>query len=220
MKTVEYAPGREADLYPGDQLALLWHGSGACRRDALAILAGELADRDVGVVVPDWNPGVPDRGRDDLLSSLRFSQGLLESAGENPGDLVLVGWSLGGTAALGATFHSARLGVDIRHTVALAAATVTDPVTGYPLPVRLPGPSHHRPVTLICGTADAVVPPAASQEIARRLADHHWPHDLVELDADHQSIVGVAEGSDADLTPAEDLTAVRRVADLVAAIPG
>lgn len=220
MKTVEYAPGRRADLYQGDRLALLWHGSGACRRDVLATLAGELTDRDVGVVVPDWDPGVADRGRDDLLSSLRFSQGLLERAGEDPGDLILVGWSLGGTAALGATFHSPRLGVDIRHTVTLAAATVTDPVTGYPLPVRLPGPSHHRPVTLVCGTADAVVPPAAGQEIARRLAEHHWPHELIELDADHQSIVGLAEGPDAAPRPANDLTAVRRVADLVATIPG
>lgn len=188
--SVEYASGRRADVY-GDADAptvLMWHGRGPDQRASLAVLAEAVAARGRRVVVPDWDSSSADHGRADLLTSLRFAR---ESATHDPGEVVLVGWSLGGTAALSLTQHQRRLGLSLPRVVVVAAGIVTDdPLTGVDL---TPPPPRPAPVTtrldLICGRHDdrATVDGVAAAHDLWRAAG--WDATLTVLDADHDTIV-------------------------------
>jgi dipeptidyl aminopeptidase/acylaminoacyl peptidase len=193
MKTVEYAPGRSADVF-GDSAqptVLLWHGMQADARAAVRPLAGLLAERGVGVVAPDWDSHSRDGGRADLLRSLDFAR----SRADEPDGMVLVGWSLGGVAAAALTLYATRFDVVLAHTVCLAGAFMApDPIGG-----RLvtdgppPGPLSGQvgsPFTLLHGLADDVVRVTASRGFAARLQQAGWPVEVVELAADHGSIAG------------------------------
>ena len=109
---------------------LLWHGRGPNERGVLATLGRARRRAGPTVVVPDWSSEADDGGRADLLRSLRFTRETVEAAGGDPGSLVLVGWSLGGTAAAGLTIHARRLGVGVARTVCLAGGFRARPDLG------------------------------------------------------------------------------------------
>lgn len=185
MESTEYAPGRRVDLFgePSDPTVLLWHGMQTDARTAVGPLAGLLARRGLGVVVPDWNSHADDGGRSDLLQSAAFAR--TQAAGRG---LVVVGWSLGGAAAAGLTLDPAQ--TDVLHTVCLGGAfTAADPIAGRPLDRDVP--THRRGTFLLLhGAADDVVPPSASHAFAAALRTAGWPVEVVELDTDHAAIAG------------------------------
>jgi dipeptidyl aminopeptidase/acylaminoacyl peptidase len=201
VETVEYAPGRSADVF-GDSTqptVLLWHGMQTDARAAVRPLAGMLAGHGVAVVAPDWNSHSGDGGRADLLASLSLARNFAGRANHADGALVLVGWSMGGCAAAGLTLAAARFGVAIAHTVCLAGAfMLPDPISGRPPIDALPSGRVGSPFTLLHGLADDAVPVAASREFAAGLERVGWPVELAELAADHGSIAG------ADYDPVAD----------------
>ncbi len=218
MDTVEYAPGRPADVHPGsaDGHVLLWHGRGPNERGVLATLAGLVSERGPTVLVPDWSSENEDGGRADLLRSLRHAREIVEADGADPGSLVLVGWSLGGTAAAGLTINARRLGVAVSRTVCLAGGFVApDPVSGNVLTGSLPTTPHTSGFTLIHGIADDVAPVAMSRAFAQALELAHWPVQLLELPTDHFGIVGTTYDASRDTClPATDEKTLALVADV------
>ena len=76
VDTVEYAPGRSADLFgePSRPTVLLWHGTQTDSRAAVRVLAEAVAELGVGVIAPDWDSHAADGGRADLLNSVRFAK--------------------------------------------------------------------------------------------------------------------------------------------------
>ncbi|OBF17300.1 esterase [Mycobacterium kubicae] len=197
METVEYAPGRNADVFgdPTDPPVLLWHGMQTDARAAVRPLAELIAGHGAAVVAPDWNSHSDDGGRSDLLGSLDF----VRNHARGGHGIVLVGWSMGGAAAAGLTFDAARHDVTLAHTVCLAGAFMApDPISGRALTDGLSGDQAGSPFTLLHGRADDVVPMSASRDFAAYLERVGWPVDLVELDADHGSIAGADYDTVAD----------------------
>jgi dienelactone hydrolase len=222
MKTVEYAPGRSADLFgsPEDPTVLLWHGMQTDSRAALTPLAEAIAGHRLAVVVPDWNSHADDGGRADLLGSAAFAR---ENA-TGADDLVVVGWSMGGLAAAGLTIHSDLVGMRVGHTVCLAGAfSATDPISGGSLAEGLDG----APIgafTLLHGLHDDVVPIAVSTTFAAQLGEYGWPAEVVELDADHGSIAGARYDATHDrYAPSDDPSTLKiagEVAERIAVAAG
>lgn len=223
VDTVEYAPGRLADVF-GDSrrpTVLLWHGMQTDARAAFGPLAGMLSDRGAAVVAPDWNSHADDGGRADLLGSLDFTR---DFAGPGNG-IVLVGWSMGGCAAAGLTLNAARFDATLVHTVCLAGAfMVPDPLSGQAPADALSDGHAGTPFTLLHGLADDAVPVSASREFAAALGRVGWPVELVELDADHGSIAGADYDPVADRyepgTSEEALRVAGEVATRIAALIG
>jgi dienelactone hydrolase len=185
VQTLEYAPGRGVDVI-GDAgpVVLMWHGAQTDARSAMRPLAESVAGHGLTVVVPDWDSHADDGGRGDLLASVEFAR---ERTGS--GDLVLVGWSLGGAAAAGLAISADRLNVPVAHTVCLAGAFIArNPITGAPLPAKFP--PQRSPFTLLHGVEDDVVPVDVSRSFAETLEKNEWPVEYVELAADHGSIAG------------------------------
>ena len=192
MRTVEYVPGRLADVFGFNGGAtqptiLLWHGMQADARAAVRPLARLLAGHGATVVAPDWNSHARDGGRAELLQSVDFTR---NSVSEADG-IVLVGWSLGGAAAAGLTLDAARFDVTVTHAICLAGAfSHPDPISGRRPTVGPPTDRVGSPFTLLHGLADDAVPVKASQTFAADLEQAGWLVKLVELAADHGSIVG------------------------------
>lgn len=223
VRTVEYAPGRLADVFgePAPSTILLWHGAQTDARAAVGPLAGMLGGRSAVVVVPDWNSHAADGGRADLLRSLEFTRNLATDAER----ILLVGWSMGGAAAAGVTLHAAQFDFAPAHTVCLAGAfMVPDPISGAPLTDGLNAAGVGSPFSLLHGLDDDVVPVAASRDFAARLESVGWPVEMVELAADHGSIAGADYDALADrYEPAKDGPArivAQQVADRIAAMLG
>lgn len=221
METVEYRPGRLADLFGerSRRTALLWHGKQPDARTALRPLAERVAAHGVHVVVPDWNSHHDDGGRTDLLASVGFAR---ERADDADG-LILVGWSMGGLAAAGLAIHAGRYGAGFSRVICLAGAfLVPDPISGQHPVAALPG-GRRCPITLLHGTADDVVPVTASREFAAALAHHRWPVELDELSADHGSIAGASYDPEADryaaATDRRTLAVAAAVAERITAAP-
>ena len=201
VDTLEYAPGRLVDVHVGIRNAnvLLWHGRQADMRDAVAPLADLIAARGPTVHAADWNSHAEDGGRSDLLRSLRFVRESIETDGGDPDSLVLVGWSLGGTAATGITLNARKLGIRVAHTVCLAGGfPAPDPISGVHLIDHIPSSKSPSSFTLLHGVADDVVPVATSRAFGQQLAQAGWPVDVVELPTDHGGIAG------AELDPSGD----------------
>jgi dipeptidyl aminopeptidase/acylaminoacyl peptidase len=218
VDTVEYAPGRLADVF-GDSTrpaVLLWHGMQTDARAAFGPLAGMLAERGAAVVAPDWNSHADDGGRADLLGSLEFTRNFV---GDGNG-IVLVGWSMGGCAAAGLTLNAAHFGATVAHTVCLAGAfMVPDPLSGRPSADALSAGTVGAPFTLLHGRADDAVPVEASREFADRLERVGWPVEMVELDADHGSIAGADYNAAADrYEPGKSEEALRVAGEVAARI--
>jgi len=203
VKTQHYAPGRSVDLYgdPTNATVLLWHGMQTDARGSVRLLAEAVAGHGLNVVAPHWDSHAEDGGRGDLLESLEFAR----TRAKNPGGLVLVGWSLGGAAAAGVTLQAAHLDVVLAHTVCLAGAfTANDPISGARLTDALPTAGGGSPLTLLHGTADDVVPVAASRAFAAELESIGWPVEVVELDTDHGAIAGARYDESGDRYLATD----------------
>lgn len=213
MHTVEYSPGRSADVYgdPAQPTVLMWHGAQTDSRTAMRPLAERVHAHRLAVVLADWDSHADDRGRADLLASASHAR---ERAGNAP--LVVVGWSMGGLAAAGLTIHAREFGV--AHTVCLAGAfVVTDPVSGAPLASSLDGDP--APFTLLHGAHDDVVPAAVSRDFAETLSGAGWPVSCVVLEADHGSIAGATYDPAADrYSAATDEASLAVAADVAARI--
>lgn len=216
VETIEYAPGRFADLFgdPAHFTVLLWHGMQTDARAAVRPLADSLAGHGLAVVVPDWNSHADDSGRGDLLRSVDFT---LERA-ENPARLALVGWSLGGVAAAALTIEAARFDVHPAHTVCLAGAfMIPDPISRRVVTDEVSADRVGAPFTLLHGLRDDIVPVAASRAFAAGLRRVGWPVELVEMAADHGSIAGADYDPVADRYGPAQGERPRRVAAEVAA---
>lgn len=218
MVTREYAPGRSVDLV-GDMsqpTVLLWHGMQTDARAAVRPLAETLAERRLGVVVPDWNSHAADGGRADLLQSVGFAQALHRD-GEG---LVLVGWSMGGVAAAGLAIHAERLDVMLAHTVCLAGAFMArDPISGGYVGDILTSKSGGAAFTLLHGIRDDVVPIESSRAFADSLDRVGWPVEIVEIDTDHAAIAGATYDATVDrYFPADDSQTRKVVSDVAARI--
>jgi dienelactone hydrolase len=211
VQTVDYSPGRAADLYggPADTTVLMWHGAQTDSRTAMRPLAERVHEHGVPVVLADWDSHADDRGRADLLASARFAAGRAQR-------LVLVGWSMGGLAAAGLTLAARDVGV--AHTVCLAGAfMVPDPISGAALPDSPSG--EPTGFTLLHGAYDDVVPASASADFAAALRKWGWPVDCVVLDADHGSIAGAMYDPAADrYSAASDPASLAVAADVAARI--
>jgi len=226
VETREYAPGRLVDVHRGTGTGhiLLWHGREADMRAAVAPLAELIAARGPTVFAADWNSHADDGGRSDVLSSLRFVREAIESHGGDPDSLVLVGWSLGGTAAAGLALNARRLGVGFAHTVCLAGGfPAPDPVSGAQLLLEpLPRSKSPTPFTLLHGIADDIVPVSTSRAFAQQLSQAGWPVEVVEVPTDHGGIAA------AELNPSGDgyqaatdeaaLAVAAGIADRIAAV--
>ncbi|MCV7200146.1 alpha/beta hydrolase family protein [Mycobacterium angelicum] len=214
MQTVEYAPGRRADVLgdPAQLTILLWHGMQSDARAAVGPLAGLLAGHGAAVVAPDWNSHADDGGRADLLRSVEF---IRERGGDR---IVLVGWSLGGAAAAALTINAERFEVVVAHTVCLAGAFVArDPIFGGYVAEELSPGRVGSPFTLLHGLADDVVPVTVSRDFAAALQRIQWPVSLVELAADHGTIAGAEYDAAADRYVPGTGKEAQRVAGEVAA---
>lgn len=213
VQTLEYAPGRSADVF-GDQAQptiLLWHGMQSDARAALRPLAQRLADRGAAVVAADWNSHADDGGRADLLRSVGFTRE------RSTGAIVIVGWSMGGAAAAGLTLDAQRHNVAIAHTVCLAGAFMAnDPISGRPVTDLLSAAQVSSPFTLLHGLADDVVPPSASEKFAAALQRAGRPVELVTLTADHGTIAGADYDAAADRYVPGESDDAQRVAREVA----
>jgi dienelactone hydrolase len=226
METVEYAPGRRVDIHRGGSRGhvLVWHGRGPDQRPALRSLGTLVAAHGLTVVVPDWSSENHDGGRSELLASLRLTRDLMERDGADPSSLVLVGWSLGGAAAIGVTIAADRLGVRVAHVVGLGNGGYRgdEPISGGPIPAELPRGVDRPPFTLLHGVADDIAPVAGARAFLQQLEQQDWPAELVELPTDHWGIVGVTYEETTDTcSPAEDEATrrvVREVADRIASV--
>jgi dienelactone hydrolase len=218
VETVEYAPGRKADLYgePSHPTVLLWHGMQTDARASVGVLAELVAGHGLRVVASDWNSHADDRGRSDLLASLDFARG----SGTDSGPLVLVGWSMGGLAAADLTVHARRLEINLTHTVCLAGAFMAaGPISGLHVTDSLSTEETGTPFTLLHGAADDVVLPSASTEFGEALRAAGWPVEVTVLNADHASIAGAALDPVADeYVPATDAGTREVAADVAARI--
>ncbi|KUI42026.1 esterase [Mycobacterium sp. IS-1590] len=213
MHTVEYSPGRSADIF-GDAAhatVLMWHGAQTDSRTVMRPLAERVHGHGLSVVLADWDSHADDRGRADLLASASHAR---EHAGDQP--LVVVGWSMGGLAAAGLVVHSREFGV--AHSVCLAGAfMVADPISGSPLPGQLDG--HPVPFTLLHGAHDDVIPVDASRDFAETLSRNGWPVSCVVLEADHGSIAGATYDPAADrYSAASDPVSLSVATDVAARI--
>lgn len=218
METVEYAPGRLVDVFGdrGAQTVLLWHGQQSNARAAVRPLGELIAGYGMAVLAPDWDSHADDGGRAELLRSVDFAR----RHTEDPDQIVLVGWSLGGAAAAGLTVQASRYGVGFAHTVCLAGAfRAPDPITGKPPAIGLSREANRSPFTLLHGVSDDAVPVAWSREFASALEQNGWPVQLVELAADHGSIAGAVYDAVADRYSAgQDDTTLAIAAEVAAYI--
>lgn len=205
VKTNEYAPGRLVNVY-GDATGpavLVWHGTQTDARATMRPFATLLADHGFHVIVPDWDSHATDRGRGDLLGSLRHAAA--------SGAFALIGWSLGGTAAAGVALDADHYASPVSRVITLAGAFgATNPLTGENLPTGDLPTGARIPITLLHGTADDVVPPTASEDFAAALDD--WPLELITFDADHGSVAGATYDAEADRYCAADDSATLEVA--------
>lgn len=193
--TEEYAPGRLADLVGDGErgVALLWHGRGVDHRTSMRPVADRVGAGGVLALAADWDSEASDGGRADLLGSLRLAREVAERHGHDPGSVVIAGWSLGGTAALGVAVHARRLGIALGGVVLIGPGDgprVTDPVSGAPLPPTFPGGEGRCPVELVYGEHDPLATPDLVSGLELRLRAAGWTTALHAVDADHAGVVG------------------------------
>lgn len=222
----ELATGRLIDVHgDGDRgVVLLWHGRGSDSREAVAGLAGEIARFGLRVVVPDWSADSADGGRGDLLASVAYARERAVSDGHDPESVTVVGWSLGGTAALGLVLQGESLDLRVRRIVLLSPGDgprAIDPFSGAPLPDPFPDGSSLCPVDVVSATHDDIATPALVRRLEVRLRAAGWRTSWSDVEADHWSIAMTRLDVEADRgVPADDpasRAAGRQVAAIVAA---
>ena len=169
-------------------LAVLWHGRGPREGHALLPLAEVLTANGAAVAVPDWDSTSKDGGSELLGGSLICAA---RRGGGRP--LVVVGWSLGGTAALSLAL-APRQGQGPSAVVGLAAdVRSASPLNGLvPLDCAQQGSSFPgTPMVLVHGVADHVVPPDATRGFVGLARTHGWPVDHREVETDHAGAIGM-----------------------------
>ncbi|MEV0931984.1 alpha/beta hydrolase [Streptomyces phaeochromogenes] len=192
MDTVRYSSdGQLLDIHRAAAAdaptVLLWHGRGPAERDVLGALAAEVARLGATVIVPDWHPDAPDGGRPHLEASLRFTWDYVR----DPAKVVLVGWSLGGRAAMATALRpdppegwrpAAVVGIAARY-------NQPEPLLGLPSPMAVCAAAPPLPIHLVHGTADRVCDFANAQEFQAVLAACGRPAPLTVLTTDHSGAV-------------------------------
>ncbi|WP_413758384.1 alpha/beta hydrolase [Streptomyces sp. MMBL 11-3] len=192
MDTVRYSSdGQLLDIHrataPDAPTVLLWHGRGPAERDVLGALAAEVARLGATVIVPDWHPDAEDGGRPQLADSLRFTWDFVR----NPEEVVLVGWSLGGRAAMATALRpdppegwrpAAVVGIAARY-------NQPEPLLGLPSPMDVCADAPPLPIHLVHGTQDTVCDFANAGEFQRVLAECGRTAPLTELATDHPGAV-------------------------------
>ncbi len=173
-----HAPGIPIEVHghPNLETLLLWHPAASEQgtEDAarLSALAKRIASRGRRVVVPRWSDGR------DLLRSVRFAR---ETAVHPPDQLTIVGYGVGGIAALGLTLHQRRLGIGVtRATCVDAVPGTTDPISGQPLPDPPPAATALTEVDLV--VPDDTEGAAWTRATATSWADQGWVTTVVEPD--------------------------------------
>lgn len=169
-------------------IALLWHGRGPLEAYALAPLAEAAAMSGIRVLAADWDSTADDFGSADLQASLEYARRTADELGIDPRRLVLVGWSLGATAALGLALQSA----EPLRTILIApgyAERAIDAFSGQPLPDVFP-PGNGNPIDVLWGSRDNLVDETMAVTLSDRLRDAGWAVTTTELDADHSGVVG------------------------------
>lgn len=212
MSIVEHAPGRHLHVHgQGDLIVLLWHGRGPNEAYALAPLAEAIASAGMRVVVADWDSTAGDLGRSDLEGSLAYARGI------GGGNLVVAGWSLGATAALGLALQSA----EPLRTVLIApgyAGRALDAFSGQPLPETFP--PGRGSIDVLWGNRDDLVDEAMATSLVERLRTAGWVVSATELDADHSGVVGMRFDETTDryvIDPGADAALATVAAAIVAA---
>ncbi|MEU7061268.1 alpha/beta hydrolase fold domain-containing protein [Streptomyces sp. NPDC046197] len=186
------------DIYKPDNpsptpTVLLWHGSGTNEKHVLAPLARTAAGLGATIVVPDWRPEAADRGKNDLLASLRYVREHASHFAGSSNTIVLAGWSAGAGAAVALALDhhacngwqpSAAVGIAGRYDVP-SRTTGTAPLTS----VSKASPLPSVPIRLIHGSADTIVPSSHSTDLLNAL--HHAGHtaNYVALPTDHAGVV-------------------------------
>lgn len=169
-------------------IALLWHGRGPLESYALAPLADAVAASGIRVLAADWDSTSPDLGRADLESSLAYARRTADELAIDPSRVVLVGWSLGATAALGLALRSA----EPLRTVLIApgyAPRALDAFSGQPLPETFP--PGRGSIDVLWGNRDDLVDEAMATSLVERLRTAGWLVSATEVDADHSGVVGM-----------------------------
>ncbi|MCQ4082813.1 carboxylesterase family protein [Streptomyces sp. RB6PN25] len=173
-------------------VVLLWHGSGRNEKDVLVPLAQDVARYGVLVFVPDWRPDAQDRGRADLLASLRYVRDHAASFGGDPARIALAGWSAGAGAAVGMALApepdggwrpSAAVGISGRYDMP-ARSTGSAPLSDLERCGLPPVPIH-----LVHGVEDAVLSSRHSHDFHIALQANGWPAHLVSPATDHAGVV-------------------------------
>ena len=157
----------------------------------MAGLADRLASVGYRVFVPEWDSRTAVGGRNDLTASLNHARTEAGSA------LALIGWSLGGKAAITLGMGMADLNWLPAAVIGLAPATITaEPPFGESPYAQSPRPPNRVPFTIIHGSQDEVVPVRESRRFHQRATTHGWNVTLRETSASHASIIGCAYDPD------------------------
>jgi predicted esterase len=218
MITEEYAPGRLVDVH-GDGhegIVLMWHGRGPNERGVMTHLASAIATSGVRVLAADWDSTAHDHGRSDVLRSLGHAQRAAAELGIDAARLVVVGWSLGATAAISLAVQPdgpAR-------TVLLAPGDgprAVSAVTGAALPRVFPAADGGRTIDILHGARDDISHPALVRGLAARLRAAGWDTTLTEVDAEHAGIVGTVYDTESERCVAAQDPVVVAASDRVAA---
>jgi len=202
-RTEEHAPGRHVDLVgePDRGVVLLWHGRGVDNRDAVRPLAQQIAAAGVLALAADWSSEAPDHGRSDLLTSVRHARVTAEHHGHDPSRLVVAGWSLGGTAAVGLAVHAKRLGIELGGVVLIAPGDgprALDAISGAALPATFTDGAGRCRIDLLYGEHDELATPDLVSGLELRLRAASWSTSLHSIDADHGEVVGARYDERAD----------------------
>ena len=192
--SIDYGLGRLLDIYEPDHGSgstgvLLWHGSGANERDVLEPLARQVAASGVAAFVPDWSCDDGGGGQHHLCASLAFTCDYL--AGRGVPRVVLVGWSLGASAALDVVLRSTLLGGWRPAAFAgISGGYSHSPFHG-PRAIGVPpDPSVPLPLLLVHGSSDEVVPVERARLTYEALRRAGWPVVLHEVASDHAGAIG------------------------------
>ena len=196
----------------------IWHGRGPNERSAWAPLARAITPSGVLVLAADWDSTAPDHGRSDMLGSLEYARRSAADLGIGPGGVVVVGWSLGATAAL-----SLAVTPDgPNRTVLLAPGDgprAVSAVTNEPLPAVFPPPADGRTIDILHGSRDDIAHPALVLGLAGRLRASGWAPTVTELAVDHSGIVGLATDRETELyVAAKDPIVLEAMEQVVAVI--
>ena len=211
IRREEYATGRTIDIHGdgGQGIALLWHGRGPNERAALAPLAEVVAAAGVCALVPDWNSEAADGGKSELLATVRYARNASGGLGIQPERLVMVGWSLGGTAALGLAVHASRYARISGRTILIAPGSsehAVDPMSGQPLPATFPTGVGQPTIDMLYGSRDEVVESGLVVDLESRLRKAGWGTTLKDLDAGHTDILSAPEVAAAIVAAATSLS--------------